>query len=287
MLDLKVKILIKKLIYNFFKRITDTLIGSYLFYHIFLKSRFGIKFIDLLTGYYTRDLMLNATNILASKELKDLSAKSKNVEEIVDLCFNFRYSLSNIPTLLCHEINLTPFQNKSEIIEFLKLIDAIQPKIILEIGTAMGGTLFLISRFASFNAILISIDLLRGKIGDKNLAFIKSIAQKEQKIVLIRDNSHNLLTFQKIKKILKNKKVEVLFIDGDHTYEGVKKDFEIYKSLIKSGGLICFHDIVPGSNDKVGGVPDFWKEIREEYNTREIVEDWNQEGFGIGIIFAS
>ena len=28
-----------------------------------------------------------------------------------------------------------------------------------------------------------------------------------------------------------------------------------------------------------------WKKIREEYDSREIVNDWNQEGFGIGILF--
>ena len=55
--------------------------------------------------------------------------------------------------------------------------------------------------------------------------------------------------------------------------------------MVKSGGFICFHDIVPGPNDKVGGVPDFWKEIREKGNIREIIKNPEQGGYGIGIIF--
>ncbi|MFX1569937.1 MAG: class I SAM-dependent methyltransferase [Promethearchaeota archaeon] len=287
MCDLRIKILIKKIIHNFFKAFTDTKSGSILFYHIVLKSRFGIEFIDLLTGNNSRNLIINVTNILASKKLQKLSTKSKNVEEIVDLCYNFRFSLPDIPLHSCYEINLTPYQIKSEIIRFLKLMDSFNPKIILEIGTAMGGTLFLFSRFVSSDAILISIDLLKGKIGGKNTAFIKSFAQKKQKIILIRSDSHKLSTFQRIKKILKNMKIDILFIDGDHTYEGVKKDFEMYKPLVKPEGLICFHDIIQGSNDKVGGVPNFWNEIRENCKTNEIIEKYHQEGYGIGIIFNS
>jgi hypothetical protein len=77
----------------------------------------------------------------------------------------------------------------------------------------------------------------------------------------------------------------LLFIDGDHSYEGVKKDFKMYSPLVKLDVLICLHDIIPGEYNKVGGVPEFWKEIRENYETRELVEDRHQGGYGIGIVF--
>jgi predicted O-methyltransferase YrrM len=38
--------------------------------------------------------------------------------------------------------------------------------------------------------------------------------------------------------------VDLIFIDGDHSYEGVKQDFEIYAPLVRSDGLIAFHDIL-------------------------------------------
>ncbi|MEM2073510.1 MAG: hypothetical protein QXO33_03065 [Nitrososphaeria archaeon] len=49
--------------------------------------------------------------------------------------------------------------------------------------------------------------------------------------------------------------------------------------------IIVFHDIAPGSIECVGEVPKFWKEIKDQYDNREIVEDWAQGGYGIGVLF--
>lgn len=37
-------------------------------------------------------------------------------------------------------------------------------------------------------------------------------------------------------------KIDLLFIDGDHSYEGVKTDFELYSKLITDNGIIVIHD---------------------------------------------
>ena len=37
-------------------------------------------------------------------------------------------------------------------------------------------------------------------------------------------------------------KIDFLFIDGDHHYEGVKKDWDLYSPLLKSGSIVDFHD---------------------------------------------
>lgn len=37
-------------------------------------------------------------------------------------------------------------------------------------------------------------------------------------------------------------KIDVLFLDGDHSYEGVKKDFELYSTILSDNGIIIFHD---------------------------------------------
>jgi predicted O-methyltransferase YrrM len=87
--------------------------------------------------------------------------------------------------------------------------------------------------------------------------------------------------------------LDFLFIDGDHSYEGVKKDFEIYSSLVRKGGIIAFHDIVPDYYTRygirtpsyTGGVPKFWNEIKYNYRYIEIIEDPNQDGYGIGVLY--
>ena len=89
-----------------------------------------------------------------------------------------------------------------------------------------------------------------------------SFTLSEQKLFLLRVDSHKEETLKQVKAILGMTKLDFLFIDGDHTYEGVKKDFEMYSVLVKQEGIIAFHDIVPGSGENDGGVPKFWGKIR-------------------------
>lgn len=184
---------------------------------------------------------------------------------------------------------IKPMQVREEIEELLKILNSAKPKVILEIGTANGGTLFLFSRVASEDAIIISIDLPGGKFGGGypkwKIPLYKSFEKKNQRIYLIRENSHKQEALEKVKKILNDKRVDFLFIDGDHSYEGVKRDFEMYSPLVRKGGIIAFHDIVPGPEENVGGVPRFWQEIKQKYKHKEIVKDWNQKGWGIGVIY--
>lgn len=201
------------------------------------------------------------------------------LEDFVDLAFNFK---------ACG-LNIVPSQIRKEITKLLKILQKLKPRNILEIGTAKGGTLFLFSQIADPCAKIISIDLPGGKFGGGyskwKIPLYKSFASNKQKIYLIRDDSHKKQSLEKIKRILNGEKLDFLFIDGDHTYEGVRKDFEMYGSLVKKDGIVAFHDIVPGSKEYVGGVPKFWKEIKKKYKHKEIVKDWKQKGFGIGVIY--
>jgi hypothetical protein len=42
--------------------------------------------------------------------------------------------------------------------------------------------------------------------------------------------------------LFKDESVDTIFIDGDHSYEGVKADFESWFPKVKRGGYILFHD---------------------------------------------
>jgi len=179
-------------------------------------------------------------------------------------------------------ISISPAQVKEEITELLKILAKHKPQTMLEIGTANGGTLFLFTRVASSDARLISIDLPGGRFGggypEWRIPLYESFAIHNQRMYLIRGDSHANSTLKKVKEILDREGLSFLFIDGDHTYEGVKKDFETYSNLVGEGGIIAFHDIVPGPAESVGGVPMFWNEIKHQFDCVELVKDWKQRG---------
>ena len=37
-------------------------------------------------------------------------------------------------------------------------------------------------------------------------------------------------------------KIDLLHIDADHTFDGIKKDFELYSKIMNKGGIITIHD---------------------------------------------
>ncbi|KUK16874.1 class I SAM-dependent methyltransferase [Thermococcus sibiricus] len=239
---------------------------------ILLKKSY--RFVKIKTSEVVLEAYHKVVLPYASRKIKGINFRS--IEELVDFSFNRFHGL------------IRPMQIREEIIELLKILSKRKPKVVLEIGTANGGTLFLFTRVASKDATLISVDLPGGRFGggypDWKVPLYKAFALPTQEFHLIRADSHNPETLEAIKEILNGMKVDFLFIDGDHTYEGVKADFEMYSPLVRKGGIIAFHDIVPGPEENVGGVPRFWEEIRKKYKYREIVKSWNQGGYGIGIL---
>ncbi len=215
--------------------------------------------------------------------IKERNNKRYGLSEEISFAFSSLLRIKKI------ELNIKPLQVESEIFSLINKIRKRKPRIVCEIGTASGGVLYLLTRFSSPSATIISIDLPQGKFGGGypgwKIPIYSSFTQNNQKMHLIRSDSHKSETLEKLKSILSDKKIDFLFIDGDHTYEGVKKDFEMYKALVQEGGIIAFHDIVYGPEKNTGGVPIFWQEIKKDFSYEEIVNDWNQGGYGIGIIY--
>lgn len=220
---------------------------------------------------------------LSALKLRKEANKARRIAELVELAFNYSFTP-------LRRLTIKPAQVKEEVTELLRILKSLNPKACLEIGTAGGGTLFLFAQVARPDALLVSIDLPGGPFGGGypawKIPLYKSFTRyATQRIYLLRSDSHDPSTLRKVREILGDTPLDFLFIDGDHTYEGVKKDFEMYSPLVRKGGIIAFHDIVPGPPENVGGVPRFWQEIKYRYKHIEIIHYWNQDGFGIGVLF--
>jgi cephalosporin hydroxylase len=85
-------------------------------------------------------------------------------------------------------------------------------------------------------------DNLSIKKTENNLSVIKNKHNNDVNIRLIQGNSYFDETEEEIKNTIGNKNIDLLFIDGDHTLDGVKNDFERYNKYVKKGGFIIFDD---------------------------------------------
>lgn len=212
------------------------------------------------------------------RRFRALAREANTLEESVDLAISFR-SL---------KVFIAPIQVKEEIVGLLRRLASSPPSTVLEIGTAKGGTLFLFTRIARDDALLVSVDMPHGDFGGGYppymVPLLQSFARASQSLRLVQGDSHKGETLQRVRDLLGGRSVDFLFIDGDHSYEGVKRDFEMYSPLVSKGGIVAFHDIVPGPAFRVGGVARFWREIKDRHVHEEFIHDPDQGGFGIGIL---
>lgn len=192
------------------------------------------------------------------------------------------------PRLVRQAFRVGMTQKEREIRGLLAEVRRLRPRRLLEIGSSAGGTLYLWTRAAAEDATVVSIDLPAGGVGDpeeaERLHRFERFRRGRQRLYLLRADSHAGLTQRRLAEILQGQALDFLFIDGDHSYDGVRRDFDNYAPLVRPDGLIAMHDVHPHSQGWGGEVPQFWSEIRDRYAGSELVESPVQDGFGIGLI---
>jgi predicted O-methyltransferase YrrM len=99
----------------------------------------------------------------------------------------------------------------------------------------------------------------------KNLEFFKG----ENEYEIWKGFSHSPEILSKVKEL----HIDLLFIDGDHTYQAVWRDFENYHPLVNPGGFIVFDDYLDSlhSPQVRFAVDDIVHYIRKEHLPYEII----------------
>lgn len=259
------------------------------------------------------------------REMEDVLLGRKSPPEIdsaVELLRTFR--LSNQRRIYLN-------QRVSEWKRFLQFLqDRGFPRTILEIGTGRGGSAFFWSRFSPPGAHIVTVDLdpaasdlvaIYHRPGANPVDCITGNSTAPATVDAIMQTLDRLQRScasdvvgsavrttppraqEAVRKAdpttiaqghLGDRPVDLLYIDGDHSYEGVEADFERYRQFCAPNSLIAFHDIHPDffqsrgikTSCDSGLVYKFWNELKARYPSQEFIEEprAEQDGFGIGVI---
>jgi hypothetical protein len=123
-------------------------------------------------------------------------------------------------------------QDRAEIMKFVEIILNLKNKFnICELGFGpMGGTHYLWRML--FDKVL-TVEWDSSKIANKTF-------ETDDKSLFIFGDTRSLETFEKVKNQMPM--IDVLFMDASHETQDIEKEWNLYSSLVKSNGIIAYHD---------------------------------------------
>ncbi len=127
--------------------------------------------------------------------------------------------------------------------EMLRLFQTLNPSIYCEIGCAKLFTMRLFHERLPTDGMAIGIDLKAYEEWNKYDQTSAGLCSYN----LFDGGSEDPDVISSVKQTLDGKKIDCLFIDGCHEYKEVRADWDNYSPLVRSGGLVFFHDWDPPS----------------------------------------
>ena len=152
---------------------------------------------------------------------------------------------------------VTAIQRLEELLELPRLVEALRPQRLCEIGTSADSH--------AVHADPCSTRPRRCIDRHQHPPIPPSQGEacpERQSVRSLQGDSHDPTTVERPRRQRGHRPLDFLFIDGDHAYAGVKRDVEIYAPLVRPGGLVALRYISPDADDPGGpisrDVPRVW-----------------------------
>jgi len=197
-------------------------------------------------------------------------------------------------------------QRRDEFTMFLDLVRRAQPRVVLEIGTAQGGSFAALCQVCPTDATMISMDrcindarprpddpvnrdiyngpLLMAEQGGG----IHHLKRSGQTTITINGWSYAPMVMEQLKGVLGGRTIDLIFHDASHEADMAIRDFYLYWPLVSEGGIFASHDICPHPSDAKCNKSEAWDRFKEEADCSAIYEfrchPRRGEGMGIGIL---
>ena len=162
------------------------------------------------------------------------------------------------------------------------LIKALQPSLIVELGTQWGESYFTFCQSVAENNLSCACYAIDHWRGEPHAGFYEEEVYND----VAAYNAANYSTFSYLLRSsfdaarpqFEDASIDLLHIDGLHTYEAVRHDFENWLPKVKPGGVILLHDIMARHGNF--GVWRLWEELKKQFHdTFDFHHSW-----GLGIL---
>jgi hypothetical protein len=160
------------------------------------------------------------------------------------------------------------------------LTDVLRPRSIVELGSHFGFSCFVFAEAAKRLGIELDLRALDSWEGDDQAGFYGDEVYESVRKAADEDYPGivRLLRgyFADLRPLVADDSADLLHIDGRHGYEDVLEDYTSWRSTVRDGGIILFHDI---AEHQAGfGVWRLWDEIAQEHPTFAFAH-----GHGLGV----
>jgi predicted O-methyltransferase YrrM len=147
-------------------------------------------------------------------------------------------------------------------------VKLLKPARILELGSFTGVSTLCFLQELDNSSELISVDI------EKDLRFVPGEALSDPRLRLVFGNDLDLSIYR---DVIPNN-IDFLFMDTDHSYQQISREWLIYQYLLKDGAIVVMDDI------RLNDMYKFWEEL--PYEKLEITDDAHWSGFGVFVFSA-